>query len=89
MKSSLKNRIASSLASVLEFQAKLTYKKPIITRKRYSFVLNSYKIPFDNAMAEFNYKITPIEKARGKTISWFKLCNKLSTGSKINQILFN
>ena len=82
-------KIASSLVSVLEFQAKLTYKKPIITRKRYSFVLNSYKIPFENAIAELNYRITSIEKAREKTFSWFKLCNKLSTGSKINPILLN
>jgi nucleoside-diphosphate-sugar epimerase len=68
----LKNKTALSLASVLELQAKLIRKKPIITREWLSFVLDSYKISSEKAIAELNYKITPIETALEKTITWLK-----------------
>jgi hypothetical protein len=72
MKNAFKNKTALSLASVLEFQAKLKYKKPIITIEWLSFVLDSYKITSEKAIAELNYEITPIETALEKTISWLK-----------------
>ncbi|GMR25395.1 MAG: NAD-dependent epimerase/dehydratase family protein [Ignavibacteria bacterium] len=68
----LKNKTALSLASVLEFQAKLMRRKPIITREWLNFVLDSYKISSEKAIAELNYKITPIETALEKTINWLK-----------------
>jgi len=68
----LKNKTALSLASVLEFQAKLIGKKPLITREWLTFVLDSYKISSEKAIAELNYEITPIETAIEKTINWLK-----------------
>ena len=72
MKSTIKNRTALSLATVLELQARLKYKKPIVTREWLSFVLDSYKISSEKAIAELNYEITPIETAKEQTISWLK-----------------
>jgi len=72
LKVNLKNKTALRLASVLEFNAKLMRKKPIITREWLSFVLDSYKISSEKAITELNYKITPIETALEKTIKWLK-----------------
>ncbi|MEJ2196574.1 MAG: NAD-dependent epimerase/dehydratase family protein, partial [Ignavibacteriaceae bacterium] len=68
----LKIKSALRLASVLEFNAKLMRKKPIITREWLSFVLDSYKISSEKAITELNYNITPIETALEKTINWLK-----------------
>ena len=71
-KISLSNKTALAIAMVIEFMAKLTRKKPIITREWLSFILESFKLSSGKATSDLNYKITPIETALNKTIVWLK-----------------
>lgn len=66
----LKNRVALSLASVIEFQSKLFNKKPLVTREWLRYVMESQKVSSEKAIAQLNYQITPIENALEKTIRW-------------------
>jgi nucleoside-diphosphate-sugar epimerase len=66
----LKNKMALSLASVIERTAKLLGKNPLITREWLNYILESQKVSSGKAIKELNYNITPIEVALKKTINW-------------------
>jgi nucleoside-diphosphate-sugar epimerase len=66
----LKNSIALSLASAIEFHSKLFNKKPLVTREWLNYVMESQKVSSEKAIAQLNYQITPIENALEKTIRW-------------------
>jgi farnesol dehydrogenase len=68
----LKNGASSSLVSALEFQAQLLRRRPIITRAWLGYVMESRQISCTKAIAELNYRITPLETALEKTIRWLQ-----------------
>ena len=68
----LKSKTALSIASVLEFNARLMHSKPLVTREWLGYLIKSYKISSEKAVTQLNYKFTPIETALEKTINWLK-----------------
>jgi nucleoside-diphosphate-sugar epimerase len=70
LKINLKSKTALSIASILEFKARLIKKQPLITREWLSFVLESQKVSSHKAETQLNYKITPFNQSLEKTIGW-------------------
>jgi nucleoside-diphosphate-sugar epimerase len=57
-------------ASILEFLAGAFGRKPIVTKEWLKFILDSRKFSCEKAVVNLNYKITPFNRAMGKTIDW-------------------
>lgn len=72
LKISLKTRTAISLASVLELEATLLRRKPLITRQWLAYVLESQQLSSAKAIRELDYHITSFETALEKTILWLQ-----------------
>lgn len=72
LKINIRQKSALSIASVIEFYAKLLKKHPLITREWLEFVTESQKISSEKATTGLNYKITPLKDALVKTIDWLK-----------------
>jgi nucleoside-diphosphate-sugar epimerase len=78
LKINIGNKTALLLASVIELYSKLMGKHPLITKEWLKFVLEDLKVSSEKAVAELNYRITPVEEALEKTIKWFKLQHFIS-----------
>ena len=83
----LKSKMAEKLVWLIETSAKLSGSHPLITQEWLKFLLQSQKLSSGKAVLELNYRITPIEVALEKTLTWLKKSSEIQIQSQRLKIL--